>query len=516
MTFVFQKRYSKFLLFLALICPFSLLAQTYNMPSGTISTCTGTFYDSGGSGTAYKNNENKTVTFCPATATDYLTITFTSFALDVNFDYLYVYDGSSTAAPLLGTYSANSPGTVNSLTAGGCLTFKFTSDGSVTAAGWAALISCSSTKPIPPNQDCIYSKPLCGTTKLDDNNSGAGTVSDLSASNQDCFQGEHQSSWYQITIGTSGTLDFEIKPTNPCDDYDFAVWGPASACPPKKTPIRCSVACHSCTNTCGLALGNNGTTSSFTGLRSGAPSTTEASTSNVGYVQDMTVNAGEVYYIMVDNSQTNGANGGFTLTFGGSAALTNCPLVLPLDLISFEAKRKGNHVDFDWKTASEENTAYFQVEKSTDGASFFAIGSKIKAAGQSSTVRFYTASDFNPLSEISYYRLKQVDIDGRFKISPVVLVRSPLKLVKNIYLDKNPISFNSASFQLKFFSATEETLEVEIVNNVGLRISSLTLLALEGDNLLNYPLEGLNLQAGIYFVKLKIAGQQQVLKLLLN
>ena len=123
-------------------------AQTYNMNNTTVSgACSGTFYDSGGSGGNYSNNESYTKTFC-ASAGQYVSFNFTSFNTESGYDFLYVYDGANTSAPIIGCYTGtSSPGTIASSIAGGCLTFVFTSDGSTTKAGWAATISCSSTAP---------------------------------------------------------------------------------------------------------------------------------------------------------------------------------------------------------------------------------------------------------------------------------------------------------------------------------------------------------------------------------
>jgi len=126
-------------------------AQTYNMPAGTnsVTTCSGTFYDSGGSGSNYGYGQDRTYTFCPSIAGNKIQLTFTSFATENNWDYLYVYDGTTTGAPSLGVYTGGtSPGVVQATpsNASGCITFRFTSDGSVffpsTAAGWSANIAC--------------------------------------------------------------------------------------------------------------------------------------------------------------------------------------------------------------------------------------------------------------------------------------------------------------------------------------------------------------------------------------
>lgn len=118
------------------------MAQTYTISAyntQTVTATAGTFYDSGGSGAAYSDNEDYRVTFTTGSSNK-LKLTFTSFATEAGYDFLRIYDGSSTASTLLGTYDGGtSPGTITA--SGSSLTLVFTSDGSVTDAGWAATIS---------------------------------------------------------------------------------------------------------------------------------------------------------------------------------------------------------------------------------------------------------------------------------------------------------------------------------------------------------------------------------------
>lgn len=132
-----------FLSFSAIVC-----AQNYNMSSSNVSTCAGTFFDSGGNG-QYQNNENYTMTFCSSVSGQCVRLAFTSFNTEATFDVMRIYNGPNATAPLLGTYSGTtSPGTVTA--SSGCLTIVFTSDGSVRSQGWAANISC-----VPcPNTAC--------------------------------------------------------------------------------------------------------------------------------------------------------------------------------------------------------------------------------------------------------------------------------------------------------------------------------------------------------------------------
>jgi len=117
-----------------------------NMSNTTVTACSGVFYDSGGNSGNYSNSENYTMTIC-ATAGMYPRVQFTSFetefATTPTTDWLKIYNGNSTTAPLIGSwFNTNSPGTITGTNT--CLTYQFHSDGSVNRIGWEANISCVS------------------------------------------------------------------------------------------------------------------------------------------------------------------------------------------------------------------------------------------------------------------------------------------------------------------------------------------------------------------------------------
>ncbi len=147
-----------------------LHGQSYtlnNTLNGTTqTTCSGTFYDSGGSGANYASNQNYTVTFCSSNGKN-LQLDFTAFDLEPTYDILYIYNGSSTvAAQVAGSpfSGSNSPGTVVANST--CLTVKFTSDNSTNKAGWAANISCQDA-----NNSCA-----CTGNLLENNGFEAGNM----------------------------------------------------------------------------------------------------------------------------------------------------------------------------------------------------------------------------------------------------------------------------------------------------------------------------------------------------
>ncbi|KWW31096.1 MAG: hypothetical protein AUK64_410 [bacterium P201] len=117
--------------------------EAYNMQNGTVETCNALFYDAGGPSNNYGNNQNYTMTFKPDTEGSMIRATFSEFSTEANFDYLYIYDGSSANATLIGQYDgSDSPGEVTATNEEGALTFRFTSDQGVTAFGWVATVSC--------------------------------------------------------------------------------------------------------------------------------------------------------------------------------------------------------------------------------------------------------------------------------------------------------------------------------------------------------------------------------------
>lgn len=106
------------------------------------------FTDTGGATGNYTDNETWTRTMTPNNPQLKLRVTFNSFSLERNFDYLYIYNGTSEQAPLLtatGLTGAINPGVFNSTATNGSLSFRFTSNQANVSAGWNATITCTET-----------------------------------------------------------------------------------------------------------------------------------------------------------------------------------------------------------------------------------------------------------------------------------------------------------------------------------------------------------------------------------
>lgn len=133
------------------------LRETINMISGTVDACNILFFDSGGESQNYATNSNIVNTFnCNVTGSRYQ-VEFLEFNLENGYDYLYIYDGSNENSPQI----QGSPFTGNTkpaafTTSSGTITFKFTSDQAITAAGWKAKID----QVFPTNLPSIATKPI--------------------------------------------------------------------------------------------------------------------------------------------------------------------------------------------------------------------------------------------------------------------------------------------------------------------------------------------------------------------
>lgn len=117
--------------------------------------CTGTFDDTGGPSSAHTGNEDYTYMIMPVNAST-VTISFTSFDLETDYDSLYIFDGPSIASPLIGGYTGtNSPGNITST--GGALTLRFISDPFVNNAGFTSTWSCTQVTTDVAESDAAFS-----------------------------------------------------------------------------------------------------------------------------------------------------------------------------------------------------------------------------------------------------------------------------------------------------------------------------------------------------------------------
>lgn len=112
-------------------------------------------------------------------------------------------------------------------------------------------------------------------------------------------------------------------------------------------------------------------------------------------------------------------------------------LILPVELTSFKGEKKGNAVYLKWQTLSEQNNAGFEIERSADGQRWERIGF-VQGNKSTTTASNYQYIDANPKFGANYYRLGQIDFNGKKENSPIVMINFDTQGSK-LTISPNPV-----------------------------------------------------------------------------
>lgn len=290
------------------VLPTVVHAATILMSNGTVvSTCSDNFYDSGGSSGSYSVSENYTITIYPSTPGAPVSVKFTTFNVESGYDFLYIYNGSSTAAPLMGTYTGTtSPGTKVSTASDGSLTFKFTSDASVVKAGWVATVTCGSLSPC--GSSITAGSAVASATTLCPGSAVTLSLSGFTAASGITYQ------WDTSATGTGGWAAVTAATTVPF------TWTPPGG---RTLYYRCRTACTSSGAT------STSATVAVTSTSSSLPYSETFETTSPGSFPPCTYNTFSDFYegFYVHSSSTipsyyptslgNHTSGGSTFLFAG-------------------------------------------------------------------------------------------------------------------------------------------------------------------------------------------------------
>ncbi|MEO1215387.1 MAG: T9SS type A sorting domain-containing protein [Bacteroidota bacterium] len=176
------------------------------------------------------------------------------------------------------------------------------------------------------------------------------------------------------------------------------------------------------------------------------------------------VNSSIVYAAYgTDHSFTGTFDGGFS-GFGGGDIGTP---TLPVEYIDFTAKQVAAEVQLDWSTSLEINSDRFEIERSQDGISFQRIGTVASIGGLDGTA--YRFFDQNPEKGSNIYRLRQVDVDGKYSYSSKVEVSFiptiAHKISPNPFSDRFTLSLSdegNQSYEFELFDLTGKRVHQEI------------------------------------------------------
>jgi hypothetical protein len=264
--------------------------------------------------------------------------------------------------------------------------------------------------PVPaPQEDCLGAFTICSDLGFSNTTGSTGFNTDLINSNNGCLNAnERQGTWYVFSPSASGTLAFTISPTDPVDDYDFAIWGPyppgtttANVCPPPGPPYRCSYSQYG----------------GDTGLNFSDPNPSEGQFGD-RWVRYMDVLVDQVYLLYISNFSRSGL--AFNMEWNAASTASLDCTVLPVDLLDLTATPVNASVELDWTTGSEYNASHFVVERRSETEAFSAIGT-VRAIGESTSPSHYRFTDPSPRAGLNQYRLLQVDMNGGAKRSDVVV-----------------------------------------------------------------------------------------------
>ena len=403
----------------------------------------GILYDDGGANGNYINGGLGALTIYPTDQTnDKIVLQFLEFEVEYQancgYDYLEVYDGDDMSN-LIGVYCGTSlPDVIQSTHTTGAVTLQWSSDGSVTDAGFKIDISV-----IDPSTIVQLGDPNSTTTN--------GRVPSY---------GYYDYSWSAliytaVEVGapiTISELQFDVENninTTMTSQNIYMAHTTLDVFPNGSEPISSDVTISDWTlvytGDIDWSQGWNTITLDNEFSYNGSGNLLIKTTNEHG---SWTTSYPEFRYTAKTNSVVYNYNDG---TFPSSSGFRNSYRpnmklghgggggALPIELIEFNAIVNEDIVEISWTTASEINNDYFIVEKSQDALEW-TITIETKGAGNSVNIINYFEIDSNPLRGLSYYRLTQVDFNGEQETFNIIPVENAIKGegIMNIY--PNPVN----------------------------------------------------------------------------
>lgn len=169
----------------------------------------------------------------------------------------------------------------------------------------------------------------------------------------------------------------------------------------------------------------------------------------------------------------------------------NNPGTLPVEWLRYSAGCNTGAVTIKWSTASEQNSDFFTVERSTDGINFLDV-KHVLAAGQSNIVRSYSAIDSEPYSGTSFYRIRETDFNGSSMTTNLMTVNGCSNDDVFIYGSEGGVSIDINAI-------TEGQYTFELYDAVGQKVMNEKKTVPAGNNHLKFSLD--NIASAVYVVK---------------
>lgn len=210
--------------------------------------------------------------------------------------------------------------------------------------------------------------------------------------------------------------------------------------------------------------------------------------------------AGTVTYLDDESTQ---------LLPGSLQGFSGIPVAFPVEWLAFDAVLIGTDAQLDWSTGSELNNSHFEIERSVDGILFEKIG-KVSGRGSATTVQRYDFLDLQVTRTglpYVFYRLRQIDFDGGYSLSPVV--RLTLSDLPVLLLEGNPNPFTS-ELTIQYINSDETPFTLSILNSLGQEVWTTGI----GDSKGKIPIDVETWANGVYFLSAENEAQKVVQKLI--
>lgn len=172
---------------------------------------------------------------------------------------------------------------------------------------------------------------------------------------------------------------------------------------------------------------------------------------------------------------------------------------LPIKLGAFAAVKQGNNALVSWTTLSEINTDHFEIERSLDGINFSQVGYKAASGNSNSDMSYLFSDPISTSAKIIYYRLKTVDIDGKFSMSKTVALRIEGVVVKSFNVFPNPFTDN---LKVQVNADKESVATIRITNLNGQIAVSRNVTLQPGENVIVLSQELATLSAGMHLMEI--------------
>ncbi len=429
-----------------------------------------------GSCTSNFGNPDDDVWFSFVAAGTIQTITFanTSGVTDIYFQVF----SSSACSPAMTSIlcsDTDSGGSVSGLTVGNTYYVKvYTYAAAASTTGTICIVTPTPAPACgvgntPPNDNCTSATPLtnfngyCGTTlstyTVDANAAFCGSIDN--------------NSWLSFTAST------------PTLDINWWITGGTSCSSGAQFQIFAG--------TCGA----------LTSISTAPCINPTGGTGSLGSITATGLTVGATYYLMVDGYAGDICNYVFAAESG---------VALPIELIKFRGHADGTRNILNWETSQEVSSDYVWVEKSGDGINFQTASERIKTKGNASSPTNYFWADEKPAIGNNYYRLKNVDTDGRSQYSGIINVqrKSNKYQVANVF--PNP---TAGEINVSIESVREDEATATISNILGAQVLLQKLTLLSGINGFNFDIQALP-QGAYYLTIINSNNEKTVVKLMKN